>query len=121
MRHKVSSKTLGRKTSHRLSMLKNLTTDLLRYRRIETTQTRAREVSKLIEKLITFAKVGDLHSKRKVFRYISDREIIKELFDTISSRYKEGAVDSREGGYVRITKLGPRKGDGAPMVILELV
>lgn len=120
MRHKVSSRTLGRKKSHRLSMLKNLACDLFKYRRIETTQARAKEVTKLAEKLISFAKEGDLNSKRKVFSYISNREVAKELFDTIAPKYKEGTT-LRKSGYVRMVKMGQRRGDGAPVVILELV
>jgi large subunit ribosomal protein L17 len=121
MRHKMITRTLGRKTEHKLSMLKNLATSLIKFRKIETTQTRAKEVIKLAEKLITYAKKGDLHSKRMVFTYIADRDVVKSLFENIAPSYREGAENARNGGYIRTVKLGPRKGDGAPMVLVELI
>lgn len=122
MRHRVKTRTLGRQRSHRFSMLKNLLSFLLQHRKIETTYSRAKEVSKLTDKMITLAKKGDLSAKREVFRYISNRDIAKELFDVIAPSYKEQTgTKSRSGGYTRIIKTGFRKGDSASVVILELV
>ncbi|MFH1453247.1 MAG: 50S ribosomal protein L17 [Armatimonadota bacterium] len=120
MRHKVKRRTLGRRKSHRSSMLKNLVTSLIQHRKIETTQTRAKEISKLIDKLVGLAKKGDLSAKRQVFRVVSDRDAAKELFDVIAPVYKEGEKQ-RNSGYTRIIKLGFRKGDNAPVSIVEFV
>lgn len=122
MRHKKASRKLGRRTEHRISMLKNLATSLFRHKRITTTQTRAKEVQKLADRLITLAKKGDLASKRQVFRYIKDRDVARNLFEVIAPQYKEGPnTAERPGGYTRMIKVGPRKGDAAMMVFLELV
>ncbi len=122
MRHKKASRRLGRKTGHRLLMLRNLATSLFRHKRISTTHAKAKEVQKLAERLITLAKKADLASKRRVFRYIKDRDVARELFDVIAPQYKAGEDrKERRGGYTRIIKIGPRRGDGAPMVFLELV
>ena len=107
---------LGRVTSHRNLMLRNLVTDLLRCGRIETTVTRAKETRRMAEKMITLAKRGDLHARRQVLAYILEEEVVKTLFDEIAPKYAE-----RNGGYTRIIKKGPRRGDGAEVVILELV
>ena len=107
---------LGVKTAHRQSMLRNLVTDLFRYGRIQTTDCRAKEARKEAEKMITLAKRGDLHAKRQAFAYIKDETVVKKLFDEIAPKYAE-----RNGGYTRILKLGPRKGDVAEAVFLELV
>ena len=107
---------LGRVTSHRNLMLRNLVTDLLRCGRIETTVTRAKETRRIAEKMITLAKRGDLHARRQVLAYILEEEVVKTLFDEIAPKYAE-----RNGGYTRIIKKGPRRGDGAEVVILELV
>ena len=120
MRHNVKSRRLGRNKAHRGLMLRNMATSLIQHRRIETTDTRAKEISKLVEKLISWAKKGDLVSKRHVFRYITDREAAKELFDVIAPVYRDGA-NQRSGGYTRITKIGFRKGDNAPTSIIEFV
>ncbi len=109
-------KKLGRPTDHRNAMLRNLTTDLFREERISTTLDRAKETRRMAEKMITFAKKGDLHSKRKVLEYLYDETVAKKLFDDIASRYED-----RQGGYTRILKLGPRQGDDAEVVFLELV
>lgn len=122
MRHAKQSRRLGRRTGHRVAMLKNLATSLLKHRRITTTQSRAKEVQKLADRIITWAKTGDLASKRQVFRYVSDRFVARNLFDVIAPQYKEeGERQERKGGYTRIIQVGPRKGDAAPMVFLELV
>ncbi|MBB6216847.1 large subunit ribosomal protein L17 [Anaerosolibacter carboniphilus] len=107
---------LGRRTDHRNLMLRNLVTSLLKSGRIETTDTRAKETRRLAEKMITLAKRGDLHARRQVMAYVTEETVVKNLFDEIAPKYKE-----RNGGYTRIMKLGPRRGDAAEMVILELV
>jgi large subunit ribosomal protein L17 len=91
-------------------------TSFFAYERIETTESKAKEISGLAEKMITLAKRGDLHSRRQVLSYLMDEEVVKKLFDAIAPKY----ID-RQGGYTRVLKLGPRRGDAAPMAILELV
>lgn len=107
---------LGKITAHRNLMLRNLVTALLRDGRIHTTETRAKETRKLAEKMITLAKRGDLHARRQVLAYVFDEDTVTKLFDEIAQQYEE-----RNGGYTRILKIGPRRGDAAPMVYLELV
>jgi len=107
---------LGRNSAHRKAMLRNLVTDLLREERISTTDTRAKEARREAEKLITLAKRGDLHARRQVLGYIYDESVVTKLFEEIAPRYSE-----RNGGYTRILKLGPRRGDSAEVVFLELV
>jgi len=120
MRHGMKKRTLGRKKGHRQLMMKNLATSLIQHKRIETTETRAKELSKVIDKLVGWAKKGDLASKRNVFTYISNRDIAKELFDVVAPKYREGA-NERNSGYTRIIKLGFRKGDNAPVSMIEFV
>ncbi|KXZ39011.1 large subunit ribosomal protein L17 [Alkalithermobacter thermoalcaliphilus JW-YL-7 = DSM 7308] len=107
---------LGRVTAHRNMMLRNLVTDLLRNGRIETTTTRAKETRRMAEKMVTLAKRGDLHARRQALAYILDESVVTKLFEEIAPKYKE-----RNGGYTRIVKVGPRRGDGAEMSIIELV
>ncbi len=107
---------LGRPTAHRRSMLRNQTTDLLRNGRITTTITRAKETRRMAEKMITLGKRGDLHARRQALAYIFDEDVVTQLFDEIAPKYAD-----RKGGYTRILKLGPRNGDTAEMVFLELV
>lgn len=107
---------LGRRTDHRKAMLRNQVTSLLKHGRIETTLTRAKETRRMAEKMITLGKRGDLHARRQVLAYIYDEDVVKKLFDEIASNYAD-----RNGGYTRILKLGPRRGDGSEMAILELV
>ena len=107
---------LGVKSAHRRSMLRNLVTDLFRYGRIQTTDCRAKEARREAEKLITLAKRNDLHAKRQAMAYIKDEDVVAKLFDEIAPKYEE-----RHGGYTRILKLGPRQGDVAEAVFLELV
>jgi large subunit ribosomal protein L17 len=107
---------LGRKSGHRQLMIRNLVTSLLKHGKIETTETRAKEAQRQVEKMITFAKKGDLHSRRQVLAYVTEETIVKTLFDEIAPKYQE-----RSGGYTRIYKLGPRLGDATPMAIIELV
>jgi large subunit ribosomal protein L17 len=97
-------------------MLRNLVTDLLREGRIQTTECRAKEARREAEKMITLGKRGDLHARRQVLAYVVDEDVVTKLFDEIAPRYEE-----RNGGYTRILKLGPRRGDTAEVVFLELV
>lgn len=107
---------LGKKSSHRQLMLRNLTTELLRSGRLQTTETRAKELSKQVEKMITLGKRGDLHARRQALAYLTDKAVVYKLFEEIAPSYNE-----RNGGYTRLYKLGPRRGDGAPVAIIELV
>lgn len=107
---------LGRPSAHRKSMLRNLVTDLFRDERISTTEMRAKEAGRVAEKMITLAKRGDLHARRQVLSYVYDETVVTKLFEEIAPRYEE-----RNGGYTRILKLGPRRGDNAEVVFLELV
>ena len=107
---------LGRETAHRNLMLRNLVTSLLREGRIETTVTRAGETRRMAEKMITLAKRGDLHARRQALAYILDETVVTDLFENIAPKYAE-----RNGGYTRIIKMGPRRGDCAEMAFIELV
>ena len=107
---------LGRPSAHRKSMLRNLVTDLLREGRIQTTDCRAKEARREAEKMITLAKRGDLHARRQVLAYVFDEDVVTKLFEEIAPKYAE-----RNGGYTRIIKMGPRRGDAAEMAIIELV
>lgn len=107
---------LGRPTDHRMLMLRNLVTSLLRDGKIKTTITRAKETRKLAEKMITLGKRGDLHARRQAEAFILDKDVTKHVFDEVAPKYAE-----RNGGYTRIMKLGPRRGDASEMVIIELV
>jgi large subunit ribosomal protein L17 len=97
-------------------MFKNMVTELLRHEQIRTTVPKAKEVRKVADKLITFAKRGHLHARRLAFRSVKDNEVLAKLFDTLGPRYKD-----RQGGYTRVIRAGFRAGDAAPMAILELV
>ncbi len=110
------TRKLGRETSHRTAMLRGLVTFLLENGKIETTVTRAKEVSALTEKFITLAKEETLHNKRLAFAFITKEEVVDKLFKTIAPKYAD-----RNGGYTRISKLGPRRGDAAEMAIIELI
>ncbi len=110
------TRKLGRATAHRTAMLRAMVTFLLENGKIETTLTRAKEVRSLAEKMITIGKVNDLHHKRMALSFITKEAVTKKLFDEIAPKYKD-----RNGGYTRITKLGPRRGDAAEMAIIELV
>lgn len=107
---------LGRRSDHRRAMLRNMTTDFLRHERIETTETKAKELRKIAEKMITLGKKGDMHSRRQVANYLFDDEVVTKLFEEIAPRYSE-----RNGGYTRIIKGNQRKGDAAFVAIIELV
>ena len=116
MRHRIAGRKLSRPTGHRISMLRTAVTDLLRYESVRTTEAKAREIRKLAEKVITRGRKGGLHDRRLVSAILTDEKVLKKLFDELGPRYQ-----SRAGGYTRIVKLGPRKGDSAHMAILELV
>lgn len=107
---------LGRASDHRKAMLKGMVTLLIENGRIETTVTRAKEVRSMAEKMITIGKDNSLHSKRQVFAYITKESVAKKLIDEVSPKYAD-----RNGGYTRIIKTGPRRGDAAEMCIIELV
>ena len=107
---------LGRESAHRKAMLRNLVTDLLREGRIQTTEHRAKEARRQAEKMITLGKRGDLHARRQAMAYIYDASVVTKLFEEIAPKYAD-----RQGGYTRILKLGPRQGDNAEVVFLELV
>ena len=112
----AGTRKLGRPTDQRRAMLRNLTTSLLKHGKIETTVTRAKETRCLAEKMITLGKRGDLHARRQALAFVTEEDVVKELFDNIAPKYAE-----RNGGYTRMIKTGPRRGDASEMVILELV
>ena len=116
MRHGLKSQRFDRPTDQRLAMFRGMVTDLLRYEQIKTTEAKAKAVRSLAEKMITLGKSGTLASRRRVLGYVYDKDVAGKVFDELAGRYA-----TRAGGYTRIVKLGPRLGDGAPTVILELV
>ena len=122
MRHRVAGRRLGRSSGHRRALRRNLITELFRHERIKTTEAKAKAIRSDAEKLITLAKRGlqddsySLHARRQAVAALNDSAIAKKLFDELAPRYEE-----REGGYTRLYKLGRRQGDGAPLVVLELV
>lgn len=116
MRHRKAGRKLGRTTSHRESLLRNMVTSLLLYEKIITTVAKAKELRRLAEKMITLAKREDLHARRQAAQVIKDEKVLKKLFETLGARYQ-----GRNGGYTRITRLGFRGGDGAPLAAIELV
>ena len=116
MRHRKAGRHLGRDSAHRRALYRNLVTDLLRYERITTTDAKAREIRPIAEKMITLGRRGDLHARRQALSYIYDRYVVDKVFEDIAPR-----MASRPGGYLRITRLEPRKGDGARMAVIETV
>lgn len=116
MRHRVAGRKLSRDTGHRLALYRNLVTDILRYEKIVTTEAKAKEARSLAEHVITLGKEGTLHSRRQALSLVSDKNVVKKVFDELAPRYLH-----RQGGYTRLVRLGPRLGDGAMMVQLELV
>jgi len=112
----AGSRKLGRASDHRKAMLRAMVTYLLENGRIETTVYRAKEVRSMAEKMITLGKDSSLHCKRQVYSYITKEDVAKKLIDEISAQYAD-----RNGGYTRITKIGPRRGDAAEMAVIELV
>lgn len=116
MRHRKAHRKLQRPSSHRLMMLRNMVTDLLRHERIETTLAKAKELRSFAERLITLGKRGDLKAKREVLKYVMDKSVMRKLFNEIAPRYRD-----RQGGYTRLYRTTFRKGDGAPLSVIELV
>ncbi len=116
MRHRRKGRRLGRSSSHRMALLRNLAISLFKHERIRTTEEKCRELRRFAEKIITKAKKNDLHSRRLVARDIHDAQVLTKLFDVLAPRYAE-----RPGGYTRMVKMGPRQGDCAAMSIIELV
>ena len=116
MRHRKSGKKLGRNTSHRKAMMRNMVTSLFEHEQIKTTDARAKELRKIAEKLITLAKRGDLHARRQILEVVRDKKTAAKLVERIAPRYQQ-----RAGGYTRIIKLGHRSGDNAALSLIELV
>lgn len=116
MRHRKQGRTLGRSPSHRKAMLRNMVTSLLKCEQIETTDAKAKEVRRLVDRMITLGKRGDLHARRQALSVIRDKEIVAKLFGALADRYRE-----RPGGYSRVLKSRIRTGDNAPLSIIELV
>ena len=110
------TRKLGRSTDHRLSMLRTQVTQLLEYGKIETTLQKAKEVRSIAEKMITLGKENTLHTRRQALAYITKEDVVTKVFEEIAPKYAD-----RNGGYTRIVKIGPRRGDAAEMAILELV
>jgi len=116
MRHNKAGRRLGRTTSHRVAMFRNMVTSFLNHEKITTTDAKAKELRSIAEKMITLGKKGDLHAMRQAASYIRDKKVVTKLFTTIAPRYQE-----RSGGYTRIIKLGLRSGDNASLSLIELV
>ena len=116
MRHNIAKRKLNRKTSHRISLLKNLSKSLIVNEQIKTTLPKAKDLRPYVEKILTFGKRNSLHSKRKVFSILRDNNIVTKVFEVLAKRYS-----NRSGGYVRVLKAGFRSGDSSPMAIVELV
>jgi large subunit ribosomal protein L17 len=116
VRHRIAGRKFGRSAAHRQAMTRNQVTELLRHGRITTTEAKAKELRRWVERVITDAKPDDVHARRQVGLYVRDREVSKKLFTTYVERYRD-----RPGGYTRIVKLAPRTSDYAAMAIIELV
>lgn len=116
MPHQIAGRHLNRNSSQRKALFKGLVTQVLQHERIETTEAKAKAVRSDIEKIITLAKRGDVHSRRLVLKTVADKKVVEKLFDKLGPRYAD-----RNGGYTRIIRLGQRHGDAAEMVFLELV
>jgi len=116
MRHRKAGRKLSRDTSHRRALLRNMVTSLFRHEEISTTHAKAKTARPIAEKMITLAKRGDLHARRQALSYIMDKSVTHALFDEIKDRFRD-----RQGGYVRILQTGHRRGDNAPLAIMQLV
>jgi large subunit ribosomal protein L17 len=116
MRHNIAGRKFDRDSAHKRAMFRNLVTDLLDYEKIVTTEAKAKEIQGLAEKTITLGKHGGLAARRQMLTFVFDVKVVEKVFSDIAPRFAQ-----RQGGYTRITKLGPRLGDGASMVQLELV
>ena len=116
MRHRKGNYKLGRRSDHRLAMFRNMLTSLFRYERVLTTEAKAKAIRPTADEMVTLAKRESLHARRQVLSMVNDTVVVGRLFDTIAARFAD-----RPGGYTRIVRVGPRPGDAAPMVYLELV
>ena len=116
MRHQKAGRKLGRTTSHKEAMLRNMVTSFFKHEKITTTDTKAKELRKVAEKMITLGKNASLHARRQAASVVRERGVVKKLFEEISPRYKD-----RAGGYTRIIKAGFRVGDNAPLAVIELI
>lgn len=116
MRHRIGQRKLGRPTGHRLALIRNLMTDLIRHERLQTTEPKASELRREVEKLIGVARANDLHARRMVAAKLYDETVVRKLFAEIVPRFQ-----GRPGGFTRTVRLAPRRGDGAPMAQIELV
>ena len=116
MRHRKGPRKLGRSSSHRQALLRNMVTSLLDHERIQTTDAKAKELRRIAERMITLGKRGDLHARRQALSVIRSKDVTAKLFDELADRYRE-----RPGGYTRVMKLGQRNGDAAPMSLIELL
>jgi large subunit ribosomal protein L17 len=116
MRHHRSGKKLGRDSSHRKALYANLTSSLIEHGRIRTTETKAKAVRPIAEKMVTLGRDGSIHARRQVLAYLRTQEVVHKLFSEVAPRFRD-----RPGGYTRVVKLGPRQGDSAPMAYLEFV
>ena len=116
MRHGYQKKKMGRPTAHREAMLRNMVTSLLKHEKITTTDSRAKELKKLAEKMITLGRRGELHARRQALTVVRERDVVEKVFSEYAERYRE-----RKGGYTRIIKLGFRAGDNAPVSVVEFV
>ncbi|MBC9177454.1 50S ribosomal protein L17 [Pseudoroseomonas wenyumeiae] len=116
MRHGVAGRKLGVTSTHRIAMLRNMATSLIKHEQITTTLPKAKELRPYVERIITLGKRGDLHARRQAFAQIRDEKVVAKLFTTIAERYK-----GRQGGYTRVLKAGVRYGDAADMAVIELV
>lgn len=116
MRHRKDGRKLSRNTPHRIAMVRNMVTSLLEHERIVTTTPKAKEVRRVVDKMITLGKRGDLHARRQALSFIRDKKVVAKLFSVLREEYME-----RKGGYTRIIRTGNRLGDAAEMAILELV
>ena len=116
MRHRLGNRKLGRATDQRLALLKSIVRSLFIYDKVKVTLTRAKEARKMAEKLITACKANNLSARRKVESVMGEKKIVTQIFKTFPERF-----EGRAGGYTRITKIGQRRGDAAPMALLELL
>jgi large subunit ribosomal protein L17 len=116
MRHLKSGRQLSRNSAHRWALMRNLITSLLREEKIKTTDPKAKELRRWVDRVITLGKQGSLHARRQVLSIVQDKAVVRKLFDSIAPRFKE-----RPGGYTRIIKIGIRRGDAAQMALIELV
>jgi large subunit ribosomal protein L17 len=116
MRHGVAGRKLGVTSTHRIAMLRNMATSLIKHEQITTTLPKAKELRPYVERIITLGKRGDLHARRQAYAQIRDEKVVAKLFTTIAERYK-----ARQGGYTRVLKAGVRYGDAADMAVIELV